>query len=140
MIFRVIVGLMLFVLSKSLIPANVRHHSRIYLPRLLSSAESNGPVRLEGSERDDAMRMFTTSGWNLVEGRDAVTKTFLFKDFAEAFGFMTRAALAAERMEHHPEWFNVYNKVDVTLSTHDCQGLSILDLFLAVKMNKLAET
>jgi 4a-hydroxytetrahydrobiopterin dehydratase len=63
-------------------------------------------------------------GWRMVEGRDAIAKTFVFRDFVEAFGFMTRAALAAERMNHHPEWRNVYRTVEVTLSTHDAGGLT----------------
>ena len=76
-------------------------------------------------------------GWNLLEGR-AIQKTFKFKDFNEAFGFMTRAALVAEKMNHHPEWFNVWNRVDVTLSTHDAGGLTALDVRLAEAMNRLA--
>lgn len=69
--------------------------------------------------------------WRMVEGRDAITRTFLFKDFNAAFGFMSRVALKAEKMNHHPEWFNVYNKVEVTLSTHDAGGLTELDITLA---------
>lgn len=69
--------------------------------------------------------------WRPVEGRDAVTRSFQFSDFNEAFGFMTRVALAAEKADHHPEWFNVYNKVEITLSTHDANGLSERDVALA---------
>lgn len=76
--------------------------------------------------------------WQLVEGRDAITRSFRFKDFNAAFGFMTRAALVAEKLDHHPEWFNVYNKVDVTLSTHDAGGLTALDLQLATTMDAIA--
>eukprot|EP00056_Hartaetosiga_gracilis_P008186 m.116933 g.116933 ORF g.116933 m.116933 type:complete len:281 (-) comp12865_c0_seq5:1177-2019(-) len=76
-------------------------------------------------------------GWSLVEGRDAIKKTFTFSDFNEAFGFMSRVALKAETMNHHPEWFNVYNKVDVTLSTHDVGGLSDKDYTLAKFMDSL---
>jgi 4a-hydroxytetrahydrobiopterin dehydratase len=76
--------------------------------------------------------------WQAVDGRDAITRTFKFKDFNEAFGFMARAALIAERMDHHPEWFNVYNRVDVTLSTHDAGGLTELDVELAAAMDRLA--
>lgn len=67
----------------------------------------------------------------MVEGRDAIEKEFLFKDFNEAFGFMARVALLADKMDHHPEWFNVYNKVRVTMSTHDCGGLSAKDVKVA---------
>ena len=77
-------------------------------------------------------------GWRMVEGRDAIAKTFVFRDFVEAFGFMTRAALAAERMNHHPEWRNVYRTVEVTLATHDAGGVSELDVKLATEMDRLA--
>jgi len=76
--------------------------------------------------------------WQAVDGRNAITRTFKFKDFNEAFGFMARAALIAEKMDHHPEWFNVYNRVDVTLSTHDAGGLTELDVELAAAMDSLA--
>lgn len=75
-------------------------------------------------------------GWTLVSDRDAITKTFEFGDFNAAFGFMTRTALVAEKMNHHPEWFNVYNRVEVTLSTHDCGGLSMNDVKLASKIDE----
>jgi 4a-hydroxytetrahydrobiopterin dehydratase len=77
-------------------------------------------------------------GWSDVEGRDAIVKTFRFKTFNQAFGFMTRAALKAEQMNHHPEWFNVYNRVEVTLATHDAGGVTELDLKLAAFMDKAA--
>ncbi len=78
------------------------------------------------------------ASWQAIDGRDAITRTFKFKDFNEAFGFMARAALIAEKMDHHPEWFNVYNRVDVTLSTHDAGGLTELDVELAAAMDRLA--
>lgn len=78
------------------------------------------------------------SGWSLVPGKDAISKTFMFKDFNQAFGFMTRSALVAESMNHHPEWFNVYNRVEVTLNTHDAGGLTTLDFELAAKMDGFA--
>ena len=78
------------------------------------------------------------SGWGAVKDRDALRKIWKFKSFSEAWGFMSRAALAAEKLNHHPEWSNVYNVVDVTLTTHDCDGLSALDLALAKKMDAVA--
>jgi 4a-hydroxytetrahydrobiopterin dehydratase len=77
-------------------------------------------------------------GWREVQGRDAIGKTFIFKDFNEAFGFMTRAALVAEKMDHHPEWRNVYKTVEVVLSTHDAGGVTELDIALAKTMNAIA--
>ena len=78
------------------------------------------------------------AGWKEASGRDAIAKTFVFADFNAAFGFMTRAALVAEKMDHHPEWLNVYKTVAVTLSTHDAGGLTALDVKLAEAMDKLA--
>ena len=77
-------------------------------------------------------------GWADAQGRDAIVKKFVFKDFNQAFGFMTQAALVAEKMDHHPEWFNVYKTVEVTLSTHDAGGVTELDVKLAEAMEKLA--
>ncbi|MBB4041294.1 4a-hydroxytetrahydrobiopterin dehydratase [Microvirga flocculans] len=92
--------------------------------------------RLTDAERSELLPAL--EGWALVEGRDALRKTFVFDDFNAAFGWMTRVALAAEAMNHHPEWFNVYNKVDVTLSTHDAKGLTRRDIELAQRMDRLA--
>ncbi|MFQ5764200.1 MAG: 4a-hydroxytetrahydrobiopterin dehydratase [Rhodospirillales bacterium] len=77
-------------------------------------------------------------GWAKAEGRDAIRKTFKFADFKEAFAFMTRAALRAEQMDHHPEWFNVYSTVEVTLATHDAGGVTALDVELARFMDEAA--
>jgi len=77
-------------------------------------------------------------GWSEAKGGDAITKKFVFKDFSEAFGFLTRAALAAEKMDHHPDWSNVYKTVEVTLSTHDAGGLTEKDIKLAEAMDKIA--
>ena len=85
--------------------------------------------KLSDTARAEALAGLT--GWAQVDGRDAITKTFTFKNFNEAFGFMGRAALKAEAMNHHPEWFNVWNRVEVTLSTHDASGLTELDIELA---------
>lgn len=93
-------------------------------------------TRLTDAER--AAGLAALSGWSLVPGRDAITRRYQFKDFSEAFGFMTRVALAAERMNHHPEWFNVWNRVEITLSTHDAGGLTRLDLDLAAALDRLA--
>ena len=79
------------------------------------------------------------AGWREVAGRDAITKKFVFKDFNAAFGFMTRVALLAEKLDHHPEWSNVYKTVEVTLSTHDAGGLTSLDVTLAEAMDRMAE-
>ena len=78
-------------------------------------------------------------GWSAATGREAIQKSFKFEDFNEAFGFMTRMALAAEKLDHHPEWFNVYNRVDVLLSTHDADGVTGLDLEMARFMDAIAE-
>ena len=75
--------------------------------------------------------------WRLVEGRDAITRSFRFKDFSEAWGFMARVALLAEAQDHHPEWFNVWNRVEITLSTHDAGGLSARDVRLAEAIDGL---
>ncbi|MDZ4374333.1 MAG: 4a-hydroxytetrahydrobiopterin dehydratase [Phenylobacterium sp.] len=79
------------------------------------------------------------SGWTAVPGdRDAISKTFRFKDFNAAFGFMTRVAIRAEQLDHHPEWFNVYNRVEVMLTTHDADGVTDLDVTLATFMDEIA--
>lgn len=77
-------------------------------------------------------------GWSEVEGREAIAKTFTFKDFNEAFGFMTRAALVAEKADHHPEWRNVYKTVEVVLTTHDAGGVTQKDIDLAQAMDRIA--
>jgi 4a-hydroxytetrahydrobiopterin dehydratase len=77
-------------------------------------------------------------GWHKVEGRNAIAKSFKFKNFTEAFGFMAKVALTAEKMDHHPEWFNVYNRVDVTLTSHAAGGVTDLDINLAKAMEGFA--
>jgi 4a-hydroxytetrahydrobiopterin dehydratase len=94
---------------------------------------------LTEAERGKALPALGETGWAAVPGRDAIRKVWRFGSFVEAWGFMSRAALVAEAMNHHPEWRNVYNLVDVTLTTHDCHGLSALDLSLANRMDALAE-
>ena len=86
---------------------------------------------------DRAAGLKTLPDWHLCEGREAISKSFKFRDFKEAFGFMTQVALIAEQMNHHPEWSNVYRSVEITLSTHDVRGLSDLDLKLANAINRV---
>jgi 4a-hydroxytetrahydrobiopterin dehydratase len=93
--------------------------------------------KLTGNARKTALGKL--SGWSEVDGRDAISRTFKFADFNEAFGFMARAALIAEKLDHHPEWFNVYNKVEVTLSTHDAGGVTERDVKLAEAMDRLVK-
>lgn len=78
-------------------------------------------------------------GWSLDDDRDAISRQFVFKDFIQAFSFMSQSALIAEKLNHHPEWSNVYKTVNVTLTTHDCSGLSELDIKLAKAMDKIAD-
>ena len=94
--------------------------------------------KLTETERAELLEPLLAAGWAMADGRDAIRKVYRFADFVEAFGFMTRAALHAERLDHHPEWFNVYRTVDVTLSTHDAGGLTALDVDLASRMDRLA--
>ena len=87
----------------------------------------------------EAQILAQLSGWIMVDGRHAIFKSFKFTSFHQAFGFMTEVALIAEKMDHHPEWFNVYSKVDVTLTTHSAGGVTILDVKLAQAMDKAAK-
>ena len=93
-------------------------------------------AKLGEAERDAFFR--DHKGWVPVDGRDAAKKEFVFGDFNEAFGFMTRVAIAADKADHHPEWFNVYNRVEITLTTHDADGLSARDVSLAGFIEKAA--
>ena len=88
------------------------------------------------SKTEVTQKLTRLSGWKMVKGRNAITKTFKFKDFIQAFGWMTAMAIYAEKKDHHPEWFNVYSTVVVTLSTHDSGGVTKLDLDMAQEMNK----
>lgn len=94
--------------------------------------------KLDEAERAQALGPLLANGWSMVEGRDAIAKTYTFRNFVEAFGFMTRTALWAEKLDHHPEWSNVYKTVSVTLTTHDAGGLTALDVKLAQKMDALS--
>ena len=86
-------------------------------------------AKLQGEARTKALK--SLAGWAEVEGRDAIGKSFKFEDFGEAWGFMSRVALLAEKADHHPEWRNVWNRVEITLSTHDAGGLTSRDVALA---------
>ena len=92
--------------------------------------------KLAGEARKRALAGL--NGWSEAEGRDAIARTFIFRDFSEAFGFMSRAALVAEKNDHHPEWRNVYKTVDVVLTTHDAGGVTDKDIALATAMNAIA--
>ena len=104
------------------------------------------PQRLQGAAMQQALSLLQQTGWQkkaddststTTSSRDAITKTFLFPAFTQAFAFMTEVAIIAEKADHHPEWFNVYNRVEVTLSTHDCGGLSERDVKLAQAMDSI---
>jgi 4a-hydroxytetrahydrobiopterin dehydratase len=92
--------------------------------------------RLSAAERQAALQGLP--GWSELRDRDAITRRFVFKDFNEAFGFMSRAALVAEKNDHHPEWSNVYKTVEVVLATHDAAGVTALDIALARAMDAIA--
>ncbi len=94
------------------------------------------PTKLDDAAVLDGLK--SLPGWSRVANREALTRSFKFDDFNAAFGFMTRSALIAEQMNHHPEWFNVWNRVDVTLATHDAGGITVLDLKLAAAMDRIA--
>ncbi|KLI65092.1 4a-hydroxytetrahydrobiopterin dehydratase [Aurantiacibacter marinus] len=95
-------------------------------------------MAVEGLTRSDAEEeLGTLNGWAFTRGGDAIGRTFQFDDFSEAFAFMARVALLAEKMDHHPEWSNVYNKVDIELTTHDAGGLSLLDMKMARAIEEL---
>lgn len=102
----------------------------------MTQAQTGRPPKLD----PDAVTAGLASlpGWTLRADQAAIVKTFRFKDFNEAFGFMTRVAILADRMDHHPEWFNVYNRVDITLNTHDVGGISRLDMEMAAFMEQAA--
>ncbi|KAI4473612.1 hypothetical protein M0802_016025 [Mischocyttarus mexicanus] len=96
--------------------------------------------KLTQQERDVVLSPLLKNGWSVQAERDAIYKEFVFKNFNEAFGFMSRVALQSEKMNHHPEWFNVYNKVNITLSTHDVNGLSQKDVDLATFVENVVKT
>ena len=96
------------------------------------------PEKLDDAARGQALDRLSAQGWQHDAARDAISKRFKFADFNAAFGFMSRVALKAETMNHHPEWFNVYNTVEIVLTTHDCDGVSALDVEMANFINEAA--
>ncbi|XP_005097347.1 pterin-4-alpha-carbinolamine dehydratase [Aplysia californica] len=114
-------------------------HLRFFSLGSIKMASSPKRAKLSDEERSSVLGPLKEAGWTMVEGRDAIYKEFLFKDFNQAFGFMTRVGLKADKMDHHPEWFNVYNKVQITLSTHDVGGLSQRDVTLAKFIEEVAK-
>ncbi|XP_034539726.1 pterin-4-alpha-carbinolamine dehydratase 2-like [Notolabrus celidotus] len=115
--------------------------SLLLLPPLSGNNSSNMSSDahwLAPADRDQMVMELRATGWVEVEDRDAIFKELHFKTFNQAFGFMSRVALQAEKMNHHPEWFNVYNKVQITLTTHDCGGLSKRDIKLAKFIDKIS--
>ncbi len=94
--------------------------------------------KLTDQQRATELAALLANGWQMVEGRDAIARQFKFKTFNQAFGWMTRVAMYGEKWNHHPEWSNVYNRVEVVLTTHSVDGLSELDLKLASMMDRLA--
>ncbi|KAF9399896.1 hypothetical protein BGX21_005401 [Mortierella sp. AD011] len=107
----------------------------LYNSTLAPKKRKMGLQKLTSQEQSDALAAL--KDWSLVDGREAIKRTLIFKDFNAAFGFMTRVALYADKADHHPEWFNVYNRVEITLATHDVQGLSIRDIALAKFINEI---
>eukprot|EP00591_Stephanopyxis_turris_P003144 CAMPEP_0195509206 /NCGR_PEP_ID=MMETSP0794_2-20130614/2211_1 /TAXON_ID=515487 /ORGANISM="Stephanopyxis turris, Strain CCMP 815" /LENGTH=153 /DNA_ID=CAMNT_0040636371 /DNA_START=106 /DNA_END=567 /DNA_ORIENTATION=+ len=130
----------------------VAHASRSFGPKLpkgrrLSPFLNRSPrffaTSLNPAEKAEAIYKLSVAKngpnkWQQADDREAITKTFEFADFGQAWSFMSRTALLAEKMDHHPEWFNVYNRVEVTLTTHDCNGLSRKDFEIAEKMDEYA--
>ncbi|XP_043496076.1 pterin-4-alpha-carbinolamine dehydratase isoform X1 [Polistes fuscatus] len=104
------------------------------------SSKKRKMKKLTQQERDVVLSPLLENGWSVQAERDAIYKEFVFKNFNEAFGFMSRVALQSEKMNHHPEWFNVYNKVNMTLSTHDVNGLSQKDVDLATFVENVVKT
>ena len=96
-------------------------------------------MTLDATQRRTLIEPLLATGWTMAKERDAIQKTYKFRNFVDAFGFMTQAAIWAEKLNHHPEWSNVYGKVTVILTTHDVDGLTDLDARLAAKMDALAK-
>eukprot|EP01098_Paradermamoeba_levis_P003284 TRINITY_DN1516_c0_g1_i3.p1 TRINITY_DN1516_c0_g1~~TRINITY_DN1516_c0_g1_i3.p1 ORF type:complete len:142 (-),score=46.99 TRINITY_DN1516_c0_g1_i3:23-415(-) len=128
----------MFLLTRQFVRERPQRKQSFVTPRhkTFSRNMADRPGKLEGEQRKKELEKIPS--WSEVEGRDAIKRDFTFKNFNEAFGFMARVALIAEKMDHHPEWFNVYNRVNVLLATHTCNGVSTLDITLAQEMDKIA--
>lgn len=109
------------------------HHSKIQYRYINNSSKvlTMATKTFNDAEKEEAFKIMEQSLWAKLTDKEGITKTYLFKDFVEAFSFMSAIALVAEKMDHHPEWFNVYNKVRIDLTSHFCNGLSRLDIKLA---------
>ena len=118
------------------IPASRLMLDWIGAARCAERTEAMMAERLSAEQRQSALR--DLAGWSELSGREAIGKTFTFRDFSEAFGFMSRVALAAEKHDHHPEWRNVYKTVEIVLATHDADGVTQLDIDLARAMDRIA--
>ena len=127
-------------------PQNCLRSPKTFLPSSQTKTNTQGrffstklqipKMALDSEQRKTLLEPLLAGGWSLdTSGRDAIKKEFKFKDFNQAFGFMARVAMKAEKMDHHPEWFNVYNRVDVLLSSHDVNGLSQRDINMAKAMD-----
>ncbi|XP_046639682.1 probable pterin-4-alpha-carbinolamine dehydratase [Daphnia pulicaria] len=129
----------------SILALNVRKTSVPFLPFInwqltFQRGKKMAACKLTDEERTTFLNPLHDAGWTLVSNRDAIYKEFVCQDFNQAWGFMSKVALQAEKMDHHPEWFNVYNKVQITLSTHDVNGLSQRDVKLANFIEKVKST
>ncbi|XP_034062363.1 pterin-4-alpha-carbinolamine dehydratase 2-like isoform X1 [Gymnodraco acuticeps] len=124
--------------SKEMAQVFLHHFWNVFIVSELFFNSAVSSHWLSPADRDQQVKELRTAGWVEVKGRDAIFKELHFKTFNQAFGFMSRVALQAEKMNHHPEWFNVYNKVQITLTTHDCGGLSKRDVKMATFIDKIA--
>lgn len=132
MVFPLLLSRLLLDECKLLRPLLIPSNSNLLLITTSPTMSGSNKDALTSDERSTLLASLNQKGWSMDQsGRDAIVKEFKFKDFNEAFGFMTRVALKADQMDHHPEWFNVYNKVKILLTSHDVNGLSQRDIKLA---------
>lgn len=132
-------------LLTSIVRTSLFRSRKIFLPNSkLSANMSSSSARKDKfssqEERDTLISEVCKNGWSKAQEKDSILKKYQFKDFVQAFSFMTSVALEAEKLDHHPEWFNVYNKVDITLTSHFCNGISLLDIRMANKIDQLYQS